>query len=128
MRIDYGELKRRIRLIALLESIGWKSTEGRGEQLRGPCPLPACSAKPASASKSQKRSLSVHTGKNVYQCFSCGSRGNVLNFWQSYRTIPREKSAAELAQYLETSNQACVQNQPPTPQHPSSRPAKMADS
>ena len=99
MRIDYEELKHRIRLLELLTSIGWTNTEGRGEQLRGPCPLPACSAKAASASNSQKRSLSVHTGKNVYQCFSCGSRGNVLDFWQAYRGIPREESAIELSQY-----------------------------
>ena len=31
MRIDYRELKRRIQLLELLESIGWTSTEGRGK-------------------------------------------------------------------------------------------------
>jgi hypothetical protein len=97
MRIDYGELKRRIRLVALLESIGWKSTEGRGEQLRGPCPLPACKSKSASTSKAQKRSFSVHSGKNVYQCFGCGNRGNVLGFWQAYSGKSHRDSAIELA-------------------------------
>jgi hypothetical protein len=64
MTIDYGELKRRIRLVALLENIGWTRTGGRGEQLRGPCPLPACRSKTASASRA-KGSFSVHAGKNV---------------------------------------------------------------
>jgi DNA primase len=85
MRIDYGELKLRIRLVTLLESIGWTSTEGRGEQLRGPCPFPACRSNLASTSKAKKRSFSVHSGKNVYQCFGCGRSGNVLDFWQVYQ-------------------------------------------
>ena len=130
MRIDYGELKRRIRLVALLESIGWKSTEGRGEQLRGPCPLPACRSKSAIASKAkaQKRSFSVHSGKNVYQCFGCGNRGNVLDFWQAYRGKPIRESAIELVQYPETSNQASATPQPLSWQHSPNQPAKMADS
>ncbi len=34
MRIDYRELKHRIRLVSLLERIGWTSTEGRDIQSR----------------------------------------------------------------------------------------------
>lgn len=128
MSIDYGELKRRIRLVAVLERIGWTSTEGRGEQLRGPCPLPACRSKIANASKAQSRSLSVHAGKNMYQCFSCGSRGNILDFWQAYQAKSLRESAIELAQYSETSNHTCASDQPPSSQHFSSHPAKMADS
>ncbi len=128
MRIDYRELKHRIRLVALLERIGWTSTEGRGEQLRGPCPLPACRSQSASASNAQKRSFSVHTGKNVYQCFGCKSRGNVLDFWQAYQGKSLAESAIELAQYSETSNHACDTNQPLNSQHFPSHPAKMADS
>ncbi len=128
MRIDYGELKRRIRLVALLESIGWTSTEGRGEQLRGPCPLPACRPKLASASKTQKRSFSMHTGKNVFQCFGCGSRGNVLDFWQVYQGKSLRASAIELVQYSETNNHTCAPDQPLSSQRSSSHPAKMADS
>jgi len=103
MRIDYGELKRRIRLVELLASIGWASTEGRGEQLRGPCPLAACSTHAESGSKTTARSFSVHARKNVYCCFRCGSRGNVLDFWSSYRQQPLQESASELVGYLESS-------------------------
>ena len=104
MRIDYGELKRRIRLIELLERIGWTSTEGRGDQLRGPCPLPACSSRKGSDLKSHKRSFSVHAGKNVYRCFGCGSSGNVLDFWQAYRGKSLREAAVELDQIFETGN------------------------
>jgi CHC2 zinc finger len=128
MRIDYGELKYRIRLVTLLESIGWISTEGRGEQLRGSCPLPACRSKLARASDAQKRSFSVHAGKNVFQCFGCRSRGNVLDFWQVYQGKSLRESAIELVQYSETSNHTCATGQPLRSQHSSSHPAKMADS
>ena len=128
MRIDYGELKHRIRLVALLERIGWTSTEGRGEQLRGPCPLPACRSQLTCASKAQKRSFSVHAGKNVYQCFGCGSRGSVLDFWQAYQGSSLRESAIELVQFSETCNHTCATDQPLSSQHFSSHPAKMADS
>ncbi|MBI2481523.1 MAG: hypothetical protein HYV60_23645 [Planctomycetia bacterium] len=38
-KIDYAELRSQLRLIDVLTQIGWQSTKGRGEQLRGPCPL-----------------------------------------------------------------------------------------
>ena len=103
MRVDYGELKRRIRLAELLASIGWASTEGRGEQLRGPCPLPACNPHAESGSKTTAGSFSVHASKNVYCCFRCGCRGNVLDFWSSYRQQTLRESALELNAYIESS-------------------------
>ena len=128
MRIDFEELKRRIRLLDLLEGLGWTSTKGRGEQLRGPCPLPACSTRNGSDLKGAKRSFSVHVGKNVYRCFGCGSGGNVLDFWQTYSKKPLRESAIELVAQLETSNRTGANKQPVIPLPPSSHPAKTADS
>ena len=128
MRIDYRELKRRIRLIEVLERIGWESTEGRGDQLRGPCPLPGCRSRNMENAKAHKRSFSVQAEKSMYRCFGCDSRGNVLDFWQAYRGKSLRESALELVQHLETSNRPSVADQPGSMQHPSSHPAKMADS
>ena len=128
MRIDYRELKRRIRLEELLSGIGWTSTEGRGAQLRGPCPLAACNAHVESGSKTTKRSFSVHITKNVYRCFNCGSRGSVLDFWSSYRQQTLWESARELVGYIESNNTACVVNEPPNPQPTMHHLAKMARS
>ena len=128
MRIDYGELKRRIRLAELLASIGWASTEGRGEQLRGPCPLAACSTQAESGSKTTARSFSVHAGKNVYRCFHCGSQGSVLDFWSSYRQQPLRESARELVTYLESSNPSNALNAQPKPQPSPNHSAKMVRS
>ena len=105
MRIDYRELKRQIRLMDLLARIGWKSTKGRGEQLRGPCPLPGCREKSADRSACDDSAFSVNISKNIYRCFRCGSAGNALDFWQTYRTVPLHQAATELSQMSKTSNQ-----------------------
>ena len=129
MRIDYRELKRRVRLIEVLfEWIGWESTEGRGDQLRGPCPLPGCRSRNEENAKAHERTFSVHAEKSMYRCFGCDSRGNILDFWQAYRGKSLRESALELVQHLETSNRPSVADQPSSMQHPSSHPAKMADS
>jgi DNA primase len=104
MRIDYRELKQRIRLIDLLTKIGWKSTKGRGEQLRGPCPLPAC-CRQATDRNSRDADFSINTTRNIYQCFRCRSAGDVFNFWQTYRTTTFRLAAIELNQTSQTSNQ-----------------------
>jgi hypothetical protein len=104
MRINYRELKQQIRLLDLLQRIGWKSTKGRGEQLRGPCPLPDCCVKSSNRSTNNDHAFSIHTTKNVYQCFRCRSTGNILDFWQTYRATSLHQAAIELCEYLETSN------------------------
>jgi hypothetical protein len=104
MRIDYRDLKERARILELLASMGWKSTEGRGEQLRGPCPLPGCTSGRVGKSPSRDRNLSINTRKNIYRCFSCNSAGNVLNFWQAYRKLQQKDAAIELHQRVESTN------------------------
>ena len=97
MRIDYRDLKVRIRLKDLLDELGWQSIEGRGAQLRGPCPLPACqSRKSNTAQASEVRTFSVHIEKNVYRCFRCSSSGTVLDFWRFYRGTTLYEAAKEL--------------------------------
>lgn len=104
MRIDYRELKQQIRLVDLLTTIGWNRTKGRGEQLRGPCPLPGCCAKSSNRPTDNNHTFSVHTTKNVYQSFRCRSTGNVLDFWQTYRATSLHQAAIELSQLRETGN------------------------
>ena len=38
--IDYREIRERVRIVDLLEDLGWQATQTRGDQLRGSCPLP----------------------------------------------------------------------------------------
>jgi len=129
MRIDYRELKSRICLQELLERIGWKSDKGRGDQLRSPCPLPACQSKASSAGSNRKdRSFSIHASKNIYRCFRCGSAGNALDFWQAYRATTLYEAAKELIQNHETSNCTPRSSQPAKQQSPISHAAKLTGS
>jgi hypothetical protein len=129
MRVNYRELKQRIGLRDLLNRIGWKNTEGRGDQLRGPCPLPACRYQQSNAGREgAERAFSIHAAKNVYRCFHCGSKGNALDFWRSYRNTTLNQAAIELHQILAISNHTPISNQPGKLQPSSSQSTKMADS
>jgi hypothetical protein len=48
--------------------------------------------------------FSIQTTKNIYRCFRCGSTGNVLEFWRTYRGLEFYPAAVELYQILESSN------------------------
>jgi hypothetical protein len=131
MKIDYRELKKRIRLSQLLDHIGWKNTEGRGDQLRGPCPLPSCSSSTSTShagSSGKHREFSVNNASNVYRCFRCSAAGNALDFWKTYRNTTLQAAAIELQQFLSTNNHTAISNQPAIPQRSASHPAKLADS
>ena len=131
MKIDYRALKQRIRLKHLLDQIGWKNTEGRGDQLRGPCPLIGCSSNTSTGRdgrSGEHRAFSIHDTKNLYRCFRCGAAGNALDFWQAYRNTTLHAAAIEIQQIIPTSNHTAFSNPPANPQQSSSHPAKLADS
>ena len=109
-KIDYAELRSQLRILDVLTQIGWQSTQGRGEQLRGPCPL--CGGPEVAPS------FSVNTRRNIYRCFRCGSQGNVIDFWKSYSKLPIHAAAQQLMartsrrQESETSNHQSKPNEP----------------
>ncbi len=109
-KIDYAELRSRLRIIDVLTPIGWQSTQGRGEQLRGPCPL--CGGPEAAPS------FSVNTGRNIYRCFRCGSQGNVIDFWMSYSKLPIHEAAQELMARTSTRQESGTSNHQSKPNQP----------
>lgn len=72
--IDFRQVRSEIRLAEVLTLLGWRSREGRGMQVRGPCVVHGSSS-PTS------RSFSAHLGRNVWRCFVCAASGNVLDLW-----------------------------------------------
>lgn len=91
--LDYREIRARVRLVDLLASIGWRASRRRGDQHRGPCPLPGCVERIDRRSQS---TFSLHTGRNIYRCFRCGSHGGVIDFWSAYRGQSIKQAAQEL--------------------------------
>lgn len=108
--IDYAELRSQLRIIDVLTQIGWQSTKGRGEQLRGPCPI--CSGLEVAPS------FSVNTGRNIYRCFRCGSQGTVIDFWMSYRKLPIHAAAQELMARTSRGHDSGTSNHQSKPNEP----------
>jgi DNA primase len=92
-RIDYRQVRSRIRLAEVLELIGYVPRQTVGQQLRGPCPLHGSSS-PTS------RSFAAHLGKNVYSCFRCKAAGNALDLWVACTGQNLHAAALDLCQRL----------------------------
>ena len=96
--LDYREIRERVRIVDLLEELGWQATKTRGAQLRGSCPLPGCKRtttidKPSSS----QWTFSVQGDRNIYRCFRCGSAGSVIDFWSAFRMLTIHEVATELS-------------------------------
>ncbi len=91
--IDYRQARSRLRLVEVLELIGYRPRRAVGQQWRGPCPLHG-SRSPTS------RSFAVHLGKNVYHCFRCGSAGNALDLWAAWTQQHLHAAVLDLCQRL----------------------------
>jgi hypothetical protein len=79
--IDFRAARSEIRLAEVLSLLGWRARERRGEQVRGPCPLPG--GRCASGPSPTRRTFSAHLGKSVWHCFRCAAAGNALDLWVS---------------------------------------------
>jgi DNA primase len=91
--IDFRSARREIRLAAVLELLGWRCCERNGFQVRGPCPVHG-------SSSPRSRSLSVHLGRGVWQCFRCGASGNALELWARVRGEKLYPATLELYRQL----------------------------
>ena len=93
-RVDFAFLRQQVTLEQALRHLGlFDQLRGRGPQRRASCPLHG----PSTASE---RTLSVHLGKNIFQCFQpeCAAHGNVLDFWAAVHKLPLYEAALHLAE------------------------------
>ena len=74
--LDFKELRQRLSIADVLAHYRVNVTV-KGEQGSGFCPLPTHAERTGGRRKSP--SFSVNLTKNVWQCFGCGARGNVLD-------------------------------------------------
>ena len=96
--LDYREIRERVRIVDLLEELGWQATKTRGAQLRGSCPLVGCRNTITVAGRSPSQgTFSVQRDRNIYHCFRCGSKGNVIDFWSAYSGLPIYAAAKVLS-------------------------------
>lgn len=71
--IDFKELRSKLKFTDVLRLYGVE-LQPKGQQLLGPCPLPNHQGKKTSPS------FSVNPERGIFNCFSCGGKGNVLDF------------------------------------------------
>jgi hypothetical protein len=88
--IDLRRARAEVRLAVVLQLLGWRSHERRGEQVRGPCPVHG-------STSPRSRSFAAHRGRGIWQCFVCGASGNALDRWA--RATGQELYPAVLALY-----------------------------
>jgi hypothetical protein len=104
MSINYRQLRATLRIEAILSWMKWEASSQVGDQLRGPCPLCAAS-RVETPSPDSRREFSVNTQCNIYRCFRCGSGGNALDLWASYRKLSLYATAQEIQDRLSQNTQ-----------------------
>ena len=70
--VDFQALRSQVSVLDVLTLFAWEPVSRKNNQLRGPCPV-------HKSENRASRSFAVHTEKNVYHCFGCGSQGNQLD-------------------------------------------------
>ena len=91
--IDLRAARAEVSLAAVLQLLGWRACQRRGEQVRGPCPVHG-STSPGS------RSFSAHLGRNLWHCFRCEAGGNALDLWAAVTGQELYPAVLELYQRL----------------------------
>ena len=91
--IDFAQVRSRIPIVRVLDLIGFQPVRRSGAELRGPCPI-------RRVRSPRSRSFAVNLEKNVFRCFHCGARGNVLDLWASVHRTNVYRAAVELCERL----------------------------
>ena len=89
MHVDFRQVKASVSIEQVLAHYKVASRKTNGSGLRAHCPIPDHQGK--------SDSFSANTEKNVFQCFSCGAKGNVLDFVQKMEGGTIKDAAEKLA-------------------------------
>jgi DNA primase len=115
---DYKQLKELVTIVMILDHYDLTSQlKQSGSELRGKCPL--------HDGKGQ-RTFHANTAKNAFQCFSCGKKGNILDFVAARENCSIQEASILIADWfqIETSDTA---PDSPAPQKPRKKAEKPAD-
>src|ERR1051326_6300061 len=89
--VDFSAVKRTVSLEAVLRHYQIPGLRRHRDQLQGCCPI----------HRGQRDdSFRAHLTKNVFQCFACQARGNVLDFVAAMERCSIREAALRLQQWL----------------------------
>jgi hypothetical protein len=97
--VDFRELKATITFEQVLERLDLLTGLTRvGDELQGPCPI-------CQGDKEKSRSFNVNVAKQIFQCFACKRRGNMLDFTAAIRPTDAHGEALWLRdEFLHSNN------------------------
>jgi hypothetical protein len=87
--VDFATVKRIVTMRMLIERYGVKVHKS-GKELRGRCPIHKGEG---------ENSFSVNTDKNIFNCFSCNAKGNILEFVAAMERCSIRDAALRLAEW-----------------------------
>jgi DNA primase len=87
--VDFATVKRIVTMRMLIERYGVKVHKS-GKELRGRCPIHKGEG---------ENSFSVNTDKNIFNCFSCNAKGNILEFVAAMEQCSIRDAALRLAEW-----------------------------
>ena len=89
--VDFRAVKAAVPLKSVLEKYGVTWLQGRGDELRGRCPI---------HNGESSDSFHVNLAKNCFQCFVCKARGNVLDFCAAMEKCSVRDAALKLQNWF----------------------------
>src|SRR5438128_6618474 len=94
--VDFAVVKQRVSMQALLDhyQVTGKLRKQPGNELRGDCPLPTHKAGTA------KGGFKVNLTKNAFNCFGCGTHGNILDFVATMESCNAPGAARKIAEWF----------------------------
>lgn len=93
--LDYAALRRKVPIRRILELIHFQPSSRRGNQWRGPCPLPQHPAR-----NKRDPDFSVNVQRNIYYCHRCKTGGNQLDLWSTILKWELHDAAVDLCRTL----------------------------
>lgn len=96
--VDFNLIKAAVTMKMILDHYGVKGLREVRDELRGPCPI--------HEANEGARSFTVNPSKNAFHCFSCGSRGNVLDFVAAMEECSVKDAALKLDEWFGITEQA----------------------
>lgn len=89
--VDFKTVKERVSFERLLEHYGISKLQRHEDNLRGACPIHKGEG---------SRAFHVSLSKNVFHCFSCGAKGNVLDFVAALESVSVREAALMLQEWF----------------------------
>jgi DNA primase len=86
--VDFRAVKGAVTIEMVLEHYGIRELRKEGQELRGRCPIHGGDG---------ERTFHANLTRNIFHCFSCGAKGNVLDLVAALERCSIRKAALRLS-------------------------------